>query len=195
MLGGSFHLSIESRYIGNDRGGIENALKLSEEELGQREVVDLNIASEEHLNMTAETNVVEFESKVSKRSRLDAQGDWITQGSPMMCCYKVVRFDVSAKGLPGRRIEQWGHRNAMQAAFVHYNRQVLCWMDHWHGMDMGAVDGLGGRSAQRSAVVDRKSVLGPRIEAAATVLATELAAESTAGLAFSFADQTNPFTT
>lgn len=174
---------------------MENALKLSEEELAHREVVDLNIASEEHLKMTAETNVAKFESRVSKRSRLDAQGEWIAQGSPVMCCYKVVRFDVSAKGMPARRIEQWGHRNAMQAAFVHYNRQVLCWMDQWYGLDISAVDGLCGKRGELGAISERKHGLRPRIEAAATVLATELAAESTAGLAFFFADQTNPFIT
>lgn len=195
FLNTSFHVSIESRYVADDNGSQENALSLSEEELKQREIVNLNIASEEFLHMTPETNVVNFKSQSLVRPRLDAEGLWMNNSTPIMCCYRVARINMSAKGLPGSRIEQWGHRSAMTAAFLHYNRQVICWMDSWYGLDVSSVDGSSG--ATRSALTNKCSRHGlrPRIEAAATALATEIAAESSAGLAFSFSDETNPFVT
>lgn len=99
----------------------------------------------------------------------------------MMCCYKVARLDVSANGLPGRRIEMWGMRHGVQKMFIHYNRQVVCWMDAWLGLGIGDVDGFGETWRERGCV-----------EKAAAVV-TEIAAESSAGLAFAFSDETNPF--
>lgn len=185
----SFHLSIESRYVADDRGAKDNALALSAGELAQREVVQLDIASDEHLRRTPETDVRSFRSAKSERPVLGNDGLWIRQGSPVMCCYKVARLDCSAKGLPGARIERWGHKNGLQAAFIHYNRQVLCWMDAWLDLDIADVDGFHEGLADEARPRRRK-----RAEAATTI-ATEIAAETSAGLAFSFSDETNPFFT
>lgn len=186
FLGDSFHLSIESRYIANDTGDTDNALKLCEKELESREVVNLNIASDELLNMTPETDVRQFQSKKHVHPMLDEAGAWIRSASPMMCCYRVARLDVCTKGLPGSRIEGWGHRHGLQAAFLHYNRQVFCWMDSWFGLRVSDVDGFHDG-------VREKGSLKKKIEAAATSIATEIAGESSAGLAFAFSDETNPF--
>lgn len=187
FLGKSFHLSIESRYVANDDGSQANALSLSEDDLLRREVVNLNIASEEHLRLTPETNVQVYKSEKANLPDLDPGGAWIQSTGPIMCCYRVARLGVSTKGLPGPSMENWGHRHGLQAAFLHYNRQVLCWMDSWFGLNIADVDGFGEKARQ---IVPR---LRPRLEAAATTLATEIAAETSAGLAFSFSDETNPF--
>lgn len=184
FLGDSFHLSIESRYIANDNGRHENALSLPASELSAREVVALDIASEEHLGMTADTDVRGFRSSREARPVLDGDGVWLRGGAPMMCCYRVARLDVATKGLPGGRIERWGHRHGFQFAFLRYNRQALCWMDSWLGLGIGDVDGLGGKPTE-----GRRA----KREMAKTTIATEIAAESSAGLAFSFSDETNPF--
>lgn len=183
FLGDSFHLSIESRYVANDTGKQENALDLTRSDLSGREVVKLDIASEEHLRLTTDTDVRSFRSKLEPRPTLDAEGVWLRDsgGGPMMCCYRVARLDVATKGLPGGRIERWGHRHGLQFAFLRYNRQVLCWMDSWLRLGIADVDGMGGEGP-----------LGKR-EMAKTTIATEIAAESSAGLAFSFSDETNPF--
>lgn len=136
--------------------------------------------------MTPETNVQLFESKKTALRKLDPGGTWIREGSPTMCCYRVARLDVSTKGLPGPRIETWGHRHGLQASFLHYNRQVFCWMDAWLGLSIGDVDGLGDGPKEKKGLMSG-------IEAAATTIATELTTESSAGLVFSSSDETNPF--
>lgn len=190
FFGDSFHLSIESRYVQGETDWQDNALQLQGEELASREVVVLNIASEKHLRMTPDTDVRVFKSKESDRPVLDENGIWMRRGSPMIHCYKVCRLGLSAKGLPGSRIESWGHKHGLQAAFIRYNRQVFCWMDSWLGLKISDVDGFGdgileaGREQQR---------LGKPMKEAVTAMATEIAAESSAGLAFAFSDETNPF--
>lgn len=163
---------MESRYIGNDNGTTENALGLNEADLKARKVVLLDMASEEHLRLSPETNVRETHCKTRAQPKLDGSGAWIRTAAPIMCCYKVCRLEVSKRGLPARRIEQWGQRFGLQASFLRFNRQALCWMDAWLGLDARDIAGMSG----------------------GTVLATELAAESNAGLAlFSSSDETNPF--
>lgn len=191
FLGDSFHLSIESRYMADDNGSEVNALRLGKKELSEREVVKLDIASEEHLRMTPDTDVRAFRSTKTPRPALDEDGVWMRSGMPMMCCYRVARLDVSTKGLPGSRIESWGQKHGLQFAFLRYNRQVLCWMDSWLGLGIGDVDGL--NDGFREATRTRPRTRTRPIEVAATTIATELAAESSAGLAFSFSDETNPF--
>lgn len=185
-MGDAFHLSIETRYVGNDTGVRENALGLSDEELEQREVVDLNIGSEELLRMTPETDVRELHSTKADCVALDAGGMWIRKTSPIMCSYRVARLGISSRALPGSRIEKWGHRNGLQTAFLRYNRQVFCWMDCWLGLDVSDVDGLNDNAKE-------KRGFRSKMEAAASSLATEIAAESSAGLAFAFSDESNPF--
>lgn len=168
----------------------ENALHLQGEDLTSREVVILNIASEKHLRMTPETDVRFSNSIKSDCPVLDEEGIWMRKGSPMVHCYKVCRLDFSAKGLPGARVESWGHKHGLQAAFLRYNRQVFCWMDAWLGLKISDVDGFNdgfleaGREQQRP---------GKPLKEAVTAMATEIAAETSAGLAFSFSDETNPF--
>lgn len=192
-FGDSFHLSIESRYIEGDRGSHTNALSLNEEELNQRKVLNLNIASEEHLRMTNETNVQLFQSQKTGRPMLDANGIWIRESDPVMCCYKVCRLHVSKPGLPGSRMERWGHKHALTAAFIRFHRQQLCWIDSWLGKHVSEVDGMNDGFAGNQ--IDKLGGIRPKLESVATTLATEISAETSAGLAFAFSDETNPFFT
>lgn len=189
FFGNSFHLSIESQYVQENRWQ-ENALRLKDEELASREVVVLNIASEKHLRMTPDTDVRAFESKKGDRPVLDEDGVWMRQGSPMVHCYKVCRLDISAKSLPGSRIESWGHKHGLEASFLRYNRQVFCWMDSWLGLKINDVDGFDDNFLEARHEQQRP---GKPMKEAVTAMATEIAAESSAGLAFAFSDETNPF--
>lgn len=196
FLGDSFHLSIQSRYIESDYGNHKNALRLNEQELQERHVVNLNIASEEHIKMTPETNVQQFQSKKTGRPALDADGIWIRETTPVMCCYKVCKLGVSTKGLPGSRIEKWGHRHGLITAFMTYHRQQLCWIDSWFGLNVSEVDGLNDGFEERMKTDKAfKKGLRPKLAATATAIATEISAESSAGLVFAFSDNTNPFIT
>jgi len=191
---------VESRYIGDDCGDCENALGLSDEELQMRDVAKLNIADERQLSMTPETDVRNFKSKETERPILDEEGIWMRAESPVMCCYKVCRLDVSTNGLPGRRIEHWGHRHGLQSSFLRYNRQVFCWIDSWIGLGVADVDGFNDGFTENAVIgldvdVAENKGIRPRLEAAANSIATELATETSAGLAFAFSDETNPFFT
>lgn len=119
-------MTIESCYL-PDRGDTDNALGLSDEELAARNVMTLDIASEDCIRMGQETNVNQYVSTKSGRGALEANV-WIRQADPVMCSYKVCRLDI-----PQHRIAMYGQR-FLQASFIHYNRQVLTWMDRWFGL-------------------------------------------------------------
>lgn len=165
---------------------------MDEKELNERQVVDLNIASESYLKMAEDANVRDFRSKGIALPTLDPDGVWIREAQPVMCCYKVCRLHVSAIGLPASRIEEWGHRHGLITAFLRFHRQQLCWIDSWHGLQIGDVDGFndGFQTGQHS----RGSFRSP-MKAVTNALTTEVAAESVAGLAFVMSDETNPFVT
>ncbi|CAN8071024.1 unnamed protein product [Agarophyton chilense] len=187
----SFYLSVQSRYVGNDAGGLENALGLSPSELQQRQVVHVNLGSEEHVKMTSDTDVVRFESKQAGRGELDATGQWMQRDTPIMCCYKLVRLNVSIPSLPSARVEEWCHRHALLRAFVHYNRQALCWMDQWYGLDASSVYEL-----HEPTCATAVPLPPPPISALATDLAADGRALADAlALTFAAADDTNPFVT
>lgn len=169
-------LSIESRYLA-DRGDTYNALNLRADELGAREVVMLDIASEDKLRMSDDADVRSFRSEKVDRGAL-AAGVWSRNHDPIMCCYKVCRLNVSAP-----RIEAFCQRY-LQSSFIRYNRQAYVWMDSWLGLGLRDIPGA----------------LPDEPEAAQVLLATELSANlpilglGAARELFDSSDQTNPFT-
>jgi len=135
-LGTRFHLSVDSRYIGDDRGDHPNALALSSADLAAREVVTLDIAGPQHLDTTTRDidepfDARVFQSKVTNRPCLGDGGIWIREHEPIMCCYKVVRVNIDSQFLPNKRVEQWTHTIGLQRSFLRYNRKVLRWIDSW----------------------------------------------------------------
>lgn len=142
--------------------------------------------------MSEDANIQDFQSESTSLPVLDSDGVWIREAHPVMCCYKVCRLHVSTVGLPASRIEEWGHRHGLLPAFLRFHRQQLCWIDSWHRLQIGDVDGFNDDfpTNQQS----RGSFRSP-MKAAANVLATEVATESMAGLAFLMSDETNPFVT
>jgi hypothetical protein len=189
-------MSIESRYL-PDRGETKNALELSGDELSERRVVTLDIASEEQLGMSAEADVSKFRSSRADRGAQQA-GVWLRNADPVMCCYKVCRVNVSQP-----RIAQWGQR-LMQSSFIHYNRQALVWMDSWLELSHDDVSGLPSaanpavasvtRSPPQPQAMPQRTPYPP--EKTRTMVATELATEAL-GLAcltaFARADASDPF--
>lgn len=168
-------MSIESRYLA-DRGDTYNALNLRSDELAAREVVMLDIASEEKLRMAGDADVTSFRSKKANRGAL-AAGIWSRKHDPIMCCYKVCRLNVSAP-----RIESFCQKY-LQSSFIRYNRQAFVWMDSWLGLGLTDIPGA----------------LPGEPESAQVLLATELSADlpvlgmGAARDLFDSADQTNPF--
>lgn len=175
-LGPSSFLSIESRYLA-DRGDTYNALNLRAEELGSREVVMLDIASEEKLGMSTDVDIRSFRPKTVDREVL-AAGVWSRKHDPVMCCYKVCRLNVSTP-----RVKAFCQRY-LQSSFIRYNRQAYVWMDSWRGLGLSDIPGA----------------LPGEPEATQVLFATELSADlpilglGAARDLFDSSDQTNPFT-
>ncbi len=179
-LGKAFYMSVESRYLDNDRGDTANALELPDYELENRQVVTLDIASDDD-------GVANFESAVTKRPRLGSGGVWIRQHEPIMCAYKVVRMSVDSAVLPNRRIEQWTHNCGLQHSFLNYNRKVLRWIDSWF---------LNVRNRDVQTFAAPPGTHAPNQNAVAavkTVLCSEIARVREYNLVFAEADATNPF--
>lgn len=174
-FGPTSFLSIESRYL-PDRGDTYNALNLRADELGTREVIVLDIASEERLRMSDDADVKSFRSESVDRGAL-AAGVWSRKHDPIMCCYRVCRLNVSAP-----RIHAFCHRY-LQSSFIRYNRKAYVWMDSWLGLGLTDIPGA----------------LPGEPEGAQVLLDTELSADlpvlglGAARELFDSSDQTNPF--
>lgn len=199
FLGDAFHLSIESRFVEDDSGTHTNALRLSDADLQNRQVVTLNIANEEHLSMTAETNVQNCRSVKAHRPVLDADGIWIRgEQHPVMCCYKVARLHASKFGL-GSRIEKWGHKHGLQASFLRFHRKQWCWIDSWFGLNVSDVDGMNDGFQDPPRPTKRRESTSSTFHHRSPSLSTSsissasTTAECAAALAFAFSDETNPF--
>lgn len=175
-FGAKSFMSIESRYLA-DRGDTFNALDLRADELASREVVMLDIASEEKLRMAGDADVRGFRSESGNRGELHA-GVWSRRHNPIMCCYKVCRLNITAP-----RIETFCQRY-LQSSFIRYNRQVFVWMDSWLGLGLTDIPGA--------------VPMDVPLERAQVIVATELSADMPLGLAaavelFDSADLSNPF--
>lgn len=188
FFGDNFHLSIESTYVQEGHEFQHNAFNVDERELDLRQVVTLNIASDQQLHMPLDADVRKFRPKSTSRPILDEDGIWMRTAHPIMHCYKLCRFDFNVKGMPGRRIEKWGHKHGLEYAFLRFNRQVFCWMDSWFGLDIADVDNL----AIARPKTHHRGPIKP-IKKAVAAITTEIAAETSAGLAFAISDETNPF--
>lgn len=178
-LGKAFYLSVESRYLDNDRGETENALELPDFELESRQVITLNISDDD--------GVANFKSAVTKRPRLGRGAVWIRQHEPIMCAYKVVRMNLDSAILPNRRIEQWTHNSGLQHSFLNYNRKVLRWIDSWF---------LKVRNRDVQTFAAPPGTHSPNQNAVATVktvLSSEIARVKEVNLVFAEADASNPF--
>lgn len=156
--------------------------------------------------MTTETNVQTLNSYKTSVPAMDAEGIWIREGDPMMCCYKVARLHVCKLGLPGSRIEKWGHNHGLQSSFLRFHRQQLCWIDSWFGLRVSDVDGMNDgwidekverrRRKEEEMGIGRGGRRRSRVlDNVACALSTDGLAECTAGLVFASSDESNPFFT
>lgn len=203
FLGNNLHLSIESKYIGNDKGDYNNALNLSDDDLSTRQVVHLNIASEEHLKFTSGTNVRELNSKKKESIPvMDEDGVWIREGDPIMCCYKVAKLHVNKKlGLPAAKIEQWGHKHGLQLSFLRFHRKQLCWIDSWSHLNVSDVDGMNDgvchsntSKSLKDKITDTGKIIRDNVDCAlSTNGITSSEYQHHVNNIFAFSDESNPF--
>jgi len=128
-----FQLVVETMHIGDSKGEVENALKLSDELLKQREVVLIDIVNDPvEADVTQSLDPTKFKSEKTNRGPLSK--DWLQEVSPTMTCYKLVTCEFKWFGLQ-TRVESFIHRT-MQTLFTKTHRQLFCLTDNWYGLTM-----------------------------------------------------------
>lgn len=130
-----FSIHIETRYEDNN-GSSPNVLKVNDEELPDREVVFLDIATDpvaEHKYKESE-DPTKFKSVKTKRGPLEE--GWRDDESlkPIMCSYKLVRVKFEVWGMQ-TRVETFTH-SVVRDILLLGHKQAFTWIDEWHGMTM-----------------------------------------------------------
>ncbi|CAG7681720.1 unnamed protein product [Allacma fusca] len=134
----NFQISIETMHL-PDNGTTDNAHGLSAEKKALREVVLIDIASElPGHDYKKEEDPTKVKSEKTDRGPLT--GSWIQSSSPVMTCYKLVTCEFKWMGLQ-TRVESFIHK-AEARIFTRFHRQVFCWIDRWHGMDLDEIRAL-----------------------------------------------------
>ncbi|CAH1273618.1 PITPNC1 [Branchiostoma lanceolatum] len=131
-----FIILIETKYQ-NNNGSSCNCLGLTDEELTQREVDFIDIATDDipDKQYQASEDCTKFKSKKTNRGPL-AEG-WRDTHDPIMCSYKLVTVKFEVWGLQ-TRVEAFAHR-AIRDILLVGHRQAFTWVDEWFGMAMDDV--------------------------------------------------------
>ncbi|CAI8019882.1 Cytoplasmic phosphatidylinositol transfer protein 1 [Geodia barretti] len=125
-----FLIQIDSTYI-NDNGKTHNALNYSDEMLSQRDVVAVDIATEDPSNSEykPEQDCTKFKSSKTGRGPLDE--GWKDRTEPIMCSYKAVKVFFEVWGMQ-TKVESAVHK-AILDIIIKGHKQAFLWMDEWYG--------------------------------------------------------------
>ncbi|KVI07901.1 Phosphatidylinositol transfer protein [Cynara cardunculus var. scolymus] len=130
----SFTLTIETIHRA-DNGHSENVHGLNKQQLADREVeiIDIASTSDDYWSYVIGSNTVDFSKFQSSRTaRGPLLEGWQDHCKPVMTAYKLVTVDAPYWGF-GSRLEQAliaGER----ALFLESHRNCFAWIDEWHGM-------------------------------------------------------------
>lgn len=140
-MGDRFTYVIQTKHFDDDRGERENVLGVEAKDTKHLNVTLLDIA--DPVEDSPEDPTV-FTSAKSGRGPFTK--GWIAAANPVMCVYKLVTFEFRYWGLQGK-VENFvaGIQGGILAKF---HRQVVCWMDEWHGMTMDDVRAYENRLAE-----------------------------------------------
>ncbi|CAD7088095.1 unnamed protein product [Hermetia illucens] len=132
-----FNVSIHTIYE-NNAGTSENCLKLSEEQLKERLVEDIDIGFDElsSLKHYKEDEDPKF-FKSQKTGRGPLVEGWRETDKPIMCSYKVVHASFEVWGLQ-TRVEDYIQR-AIRDILLVGHRQAFTWIDEWYDMTIADV--------------------------------------------------------
>jgi hypothetical protein len=135
----NFLISIETMHL-PDNGTTDNAHNLSAEKKALREVVFIDIANDPI--PTNEYKPEEDPAKVrsEKAQRGPLAPNWVQTAKPVMTCYKLVTCEFKWLGLQNR-VEAFIQK-AERRIFTRFHRQVYCWLDKWHNMDLDDIRAL-----------------------------------------------------
>nr|XP_002128690.1 phosphatidylinositol transfer protein alpha isoform [Ciona intestinalis] len=147
----NFQIVIQS-YHADDVGESENVHNLTPKQLKDREVITIDIANDvvRSADYKPEFDPSKFTSQKAGRGPFGP--NWIEhmrmqkqiydnqepgagiQRPAVMCAYKLVTVKFKWLGFQNR-IEKFIH-NQERRLFTNFHRQVVCWMDNYHGLTM-----------------------------------------------------------
>lgn len=129
LAGDRFKMTIETTYEA-DNGSNENALKLSDEILAQRQVelIDILTGYVDPAKYKPEEDPATYVSQKTGRGPL--KEGWINTTQPIMCSYKLCAVEFRYWGLQ-TRVENYIHDRGLRDIMVLGHRQSFCWMDEW----------------------------------------------------------------
>lgn len=126
-------ISVETMHS-NDRGTLANAVNLSDDDLVKRKVDYINIACDDkQVPFDEGEDPRKFMSEKTGRGCLPS--DFFEFYSPVMTCYKVVKFRFRVFPVQSK-VEQWGQQVAFRNTFLKYHRKLFCWIDEWFGLSI-----------------------------------------------------------
>eukprot|EP00188_Purpureofilum_apyrenoidigerum_P006291 Plantae.Rhodophyta-Purpureofilum_apyrenoidigerum.ctg950.p1 GENE.Plantae.Rhodophyta-Purpureofilum_apyrenoidigerum.ctg950~~Plantae.Rhodophyta-Purpureofilum_apyrenoidigerum.ctg950.p1 ORF type:complete len:261 (-),score=59.51 Plantae.Rhodophyta-Purpureofilum_apyrenoidigerum.ctg950:353-1135(-) len=150
-LGDKFVFSVESMHT-DEPGLEENPLKLEGTDLEKRKIEYLNLACpDSYAPMTKGEDPTSFESTKTGRGKLVPSWFLHTE-DPVMCAYKVVRFQFKLYGVQ-KKVEEWGQFYGMRVPLIQFHRKLFCWMDEWYGLTMKNIRDMEDRT---KAITDEK---------------------------------------
>jgi len=138
-FGDKFYLCVDSVYC-DDEEARENAMDLTGDELEMREVVQIDICSEEFVALQKDEDPTKFKSEKYARGPFSI-GWFKSKPKPMMYAYKVVRFEFKRFGIQ-QKVEKWCQQFAFRNSFVRFSRRIVCWMDEWLSLSITDIRNL-----------------------------------------------------
>ena len=138
----SFSLLIETRVVDGDRGHLDNALGLSQEELGLRNIVDIDILNtpSHYPDPKHEPgNVRRFEkSDVCCLRDYDTER-WREEVPKVCCAYKLVKCNLA---MPLATMITRAICKTQGDVFTKYYKRAYTWADCWAGMSIRDVESM-----------------------------------------------------
>lgn len=131
FFGDKVVVSVDTMHA-DDRGTLDNAARLSDEDLVRRKVDYINIACDDK-NVPFEDNDDPRKVMSVKTGRGELKKDFWEYYSPIMTCYKVVKFRFKVFPIQSK-VESWGQQVAFRNTFLKYHRKLFCWIDEWYGL-------------------------------------------------------------
>jgi hypothetical protein len=120
----SFSIVYETLHVDGSRGDIENALKISKEDLKKRNVIIIDVANDiiDAKDYKEDEDPKLFHSEKTGRGPLN-EPDWQKNCEPVMTCYKLVYIEFKWFGIQ-TRVEAFLAR-MVQNLFTKFHRYMI----------------------------------------------------------------------
>ncbi|KAI8988558.1 hypothetical protein BDF20DRAFT_338655 [Mycotypha africana] len=129
----NFSIVYETLHVDGSRGELENALKISKEDLKKRNVIFIDVAHDKinPKDYKKDEDPKLYHSEKTGRGPLTDK-DWQKKCEPVMTCYKLVYIEFKWFGLQNKT--ESFIAKTVHNLFTMFHRQLFCWTDKWYGL-------------------------------------------------------------